>query len=197
MKRQLIDRSCPAKRLGYCVSTVARDEALSGIAGETSLRRPKKVQAWRPPPAFSVLGGLMAGSTSGVRRAQSPRGRSGVPGRIELKYDPAGAEASAAICDGMVPELNALQGGEDGSLWAFPADGGRRSAPRGGLPRQADGLCRLQRCLRVTRMDGRVPATAGFGSRRGGASPAPPLAFPIGPEFGAAPQCQTGFVDPW
>ena len=30
-----------------------------------------------------------------------------------------GAEASAALCDGLVAQLNALQGGEDAALWAF------------------------------------------------------------------------------
>jgi hypothetical protein len=30
-----------------------------------------------------------------------------------------GAEASAALCEGLVAELNALQGGEDAALWAF------------------------------------------------------------------------------
>jgi hypothetical protein len=65
-----------------------------------------------------------------------------------LKFRCGRVEASAALCDRLVAELNALQGGEDAALWAFrslldkkPAHGSRCPAPRGGLPSR---LCRTQ-----------------------------------------------------
>ena len=70
--------------------------------------------------SFSFAPGEFVAITTGVRRAHPQKGRSSVPARpARAPARPAGAQASAALCDGLVAELNALQGGEDAALWAF------------------------------------------------------------------------------
>lgn len=70
-------------------------------------------------PQDPVRGGTMAGST--------------LKGGLRFRCDPtAGLGASEALCEGLVAELNALQGSQDAALWAFRERLQRSQA--GGLP---------------------------------------------------------------
>lgn len=144
------DRSCPAKRSGYCVSTLGRDEALVGIAGEDDLDVPDLLTPIQKGPGIatpssSILGGLMAGSTPGVRRTQSPKVRSSVPAKpdratVRSCWGPRRPQRGLRIkCPsgrrGCRPMGVSVPAGQE------PADGSRCSAPRGGLPSQTGGLC--------------------------------------------------------
>ena len=85
----------------------------------------------------------MAGSTTGAQkgpiaeRTVQRAGKAGSSSAAALL----GAEASAALCDGLVAQLNALQGGEDAALWAFRSlpDKNRLTAPMLSASRRPSG----------------------------------------------------------
>ena len=116
----------PRRRTGWGAAlTYARRYALFtlvGIAGEDDLDAPDLGTPTQkgpgiPPPPDRLNGGQHNGGHKGTfaERSVQRAGKAGSSSAAAVL----GAEASAALCDGMVAELNALQGGEDAALWAY------------------------------------------------------------------------------
>jgi hypothetical protein len=106
------------------VLTYARRYALFtlvGIAGEDDLDAPDLLTPTQNGPDIATppdpgRGRLNGGQHKGGQKGAIAKG--GQAGSSSAAA-PLGTEASAALCDGLVAELNALQGGEDAALWAF------------------------------------------------------------------------------
>jgi hypothetical protein len=124
-----IGETATPHRMGAAL-TYARRYALFtlvGIAGEDDLDAPDLLTPTQKGPGIAPArrdpspGRLNGGQHYGGRKGPFGQGpvqrarNAGASTRAALL----GAEASAALCDGMVAELNALQGGEEAALWAF------------------------------------------------------------------------------
>ena len=144
-----VSETATPHRMGAAL-TYARRYALFtlvGIAGDDDLDAPDLltptqkgpgVATPRAPGPGRLNGGQHSGGQTGpiAEKTIQSAGKAGSSSAAVVL----GAEASAALCDGLVAELNALQGGEDAALWAFRSlpDKNRLTAadaqaPRGGL----------------------------------------------------------------
>ena len=146
------------------------------IAGDTIsirlIRRPEKVRALRRPGTWAARWRAAPRESEGTQwlkgRSSALAGSVQVPPRRYL-----GAEASAALCDGLVAELNALQGGEDAALWAFRSLPDEKTALRRPMPSalrrpSGTGWRALGRRVRTgSRYQMRPFPRTGSGSRRG------------------------------
>ena len=98
----------------------------SGIAGEDDLDAPDLLTPTQKGPGLAPPRDPSPGRLNGRQHNGGQKGpiaertiqRAGKAGSSSAAVL-LGAEASAALCDGLVAELNALQGGEDAALWAF------------------------------------------------------------------------------
>ena len=119
-----VSETATPHRMGAAL-TYARRYALFtlvGLAGEDDLDAPDLVKPTQKgpgiaPPPDRLNGGQQNGGHKGTfaERSVQRAGKAGSSSAAAVL----GAEASAALCDGMVAELNALQGGEDAALWAY------------------------------------------------------------------------------
>jgi hypothetical protein len=123
-----VSETATPHRMGAAL-TYARRYALFtlvGIAGEDDLDAPDLLTPTQRGPGLATPQKPSPGRLNGGRhygaqkrpiaeRAVLVAGKAGSGSAAALL----GAEASAALRDGLVAQLNALQGGEDAALWAF------------------------------------------------------------------------------
>jgi ERF superfamily len=118
-----IGETATPHRMGAAL-TYARRYALFtlvGIAGEDDLDAPDLLTPTQNGPDIATPPDPGRGRLNGVQHKGDQKGAIAKGGKAgsSSAAAPLGAEASAALCDGLVAELNALQGGEDAALWAF------------------------------------------------------------------------------
>jgi hypothetical protein len=123
-----VSETATPHRMGAAL-TYARRYALFtlvGIAGEDDLDAPDLLTPTQRGPGLAppqnpspgrLNGGQHDGAQKGLIAERTVRGagKAGSSSTTALL----GSKASAALCDGLVAQLNALQGGEDAALWAF------------------------------------------------------------------------------
>jgi hypothetical protein len=123
-----VSETATPHRMGAAL-TYARRYALFtlvGIAGEDDLDAPDLLTPTQRGPGLAtpqdagpgrLNGGQHYGAQTGpiAERTVQRAGEAGSSSAAALL----GTEASAALCNGLVAQLKALQGGEDAALWAF------------------------------------------------------------------------------